>query len=570
MTSYEAREAITALLHADGSDDDLSSAFRRYIELGGQNSEIILGNEFDNRRIRLDLGDCNLRVRFLGLTPRHEIQLSGNFERGISLEEIKGSVSLSIETSITLASLSMSFARHSNPTVKLSIQGTSHNGRAKVGGIELSVEGGNVNLERMALSNVEFSGMQIKANLNQNISLLYCKNVSFIAGMGHLGPFVRSDELKFIDCLFNDSFSLPDSVLGRIFFDGSRFQSPFNCNTNFQKAASFKNAVFEHDVSIQGGFGGCADFSFSEGANFNFTAVRFTGSLIFKNAQFLKIRFTSPLFFSGADFSNLDLPESEIDILGRLDHQSRTEFDGDLRFVNSKLQRFRVNKLDVLGRILFSKSICEKLIFDQCKILNQAEFEDCTFVKFPEFFGTSFFPDTSFARSIFLDETVASEGAYRFLKSSMASIGHEVEENLFGGFELAARKGRLSPTGDRIERLLMVLYRKINDYGRDPFRPARSLINIFSIGFLVSLLTPYSFFVSSKEPWTLDLADSLLLRSLFYSGINTLGPLKLIVPGAIFQQASIAGFVIATAQAILSSVLWFFLILGVRRRFRTK
>lgn len=206
--------------------------------------------------------------------------------------------------------------------------------------------------------------------------------------------------------------------------------------------------------------------------------------------------------------------------------------------------------------------------------LGTSDFVKNNFRKAPEFYRATLHPMTTFHRSEFFDTTEGSAPRYRQLKVLMDQAKNEVEESVFGALELECRYKGLDWKRDRIEKFLSLWYSWLNDYGRSPFKPGLWILGQFVVAFFIH----YAFErVSSGWLFHADIATTPieyrlsepLPKSLWTAFVGVLGPLRLLGSLNIVPPSSISGILVSWMEVLFSTLFWFLLIAGIRRRFRT-
>lgn len=186
-------------------------------------------------------------------------------------------------------------------------------------------------------------------------------------------------------------------------------------------------------------------------------------------------------------------------------------------------------------------------------------FQDCSFFRELSV-PLADFKDVDFIRCKFTLENMR-ESAFRHLKRKMLEGHDDQNAHLFAAYELMIR------TKDYrrgMDALLTKCYQGINDYGLQPYRPLKILLGIFFVAFFFWSQYFICFYSLSGPSTILKNISEVLYLSL----LSISGPLRLFgLTNPLINPTLFSTFAIWFFTAI-SSVLWFFLIMGVRKRFR--
>lgn len=175
--------------------------------------------------------------------------------------------------------------------------------------------------------------------------------------------------------------------------------------------------------------------------------------------------------------------------------------------------------------------------FEKCKI-KSIEVQ-CDF----NFGNNVYFSDCDFENKISSYESI-----YRKFKKDFSNHRHENMYNLFGTLELMCHHDELSKKKWSYDYFLSSIYKYLNNFGQDPYRPFKHLLYCTFGAFITGLIVSCS-----------------LSTALHDSFLFLLGPFRLLAKDANFKVNNI---VYAATFSILGSLLWFFLILGIRKKFK--
>lgn len=180
--------------------------------------------------------------------------------------------------------------------------------------------------------------------------------------------------------------------------------------------------------------------------------------------------------------------------------------------------------------------------------VNNCTFEKCTFKEIV------FQSDFTFGNTVnFLDCTFTRfednyQPIYRKIKKDFLEHKNENLFNFFGSLELLCHHDELSKNKKTIDYKLSYLYRWMNDFGFQPYLPLKHLAWFSLAAFFGSL------------GYNCDLVMAFHDWFLFF-----LGPFRLLAKDTNFHVNNI---LYVAPFSILSSIFWFFLILGIRKKFK--
>lgn len=221
--------------------------------------------------------------------------------------------------------------------------------------------------------------------------------------------------------------------------------------------------------------------------------------------------------------------------------------------------------------------------FNNSQFLNSTQFYCCSFYQSPKFHNAKIHSDTSFHLTKFHD-TYSSEsvGDYRALKQLTQELGSEHDFMKFHALEMESRRNTALPKIKDIlhpewtQTVASWFLKAINDYGRNFWSPWFWLIISF-------LFFAFSYFflegigcneekIKNVELWVKDYCkvDNLTKykASLVYSFQRLWGPLGLAFDSGLLSPKYFYIKLISIIQFILSSTIWFVLIVQMRRQFR--
>lgn len=238
--------------------------------------------------------------------------------------------------------------------------------------------------------------------------------------------------------------------------------------------------------------------------------------------------------------------------------------------------------------------------FAGCNFNKYVSFKRSRFAKAPDFLNASYTHSTTFYGCKFDDVmSKESEGRYRVLKDQMRSISNDSDDILFSSYELQSRQKELWKS-DKSEFILSLCYLLANQYGRSILRPLWCILTVWFVFALIffstdsiyveisqtarpldicfeasTQLKPYtppcsSFFSITDISWaTRARTKGKTYQSAVFSGINMLGPLRLVSFFEGFKVKTFTYVMLTWLQSILATILWYLFIVGIKRRFRT-
>ncbi len=182
------------------------------------------------------------------------------------------------------------------------------------------------------------------------------------------------------------------------------------------------------------------------------------------------------------------------------------------------------------------------------RTFDDANFEKCTIKNIEVQADFNFGNNVYFSDCEFENKISSYESIYRRFKKDFSNHRHENMYNLFGSLELMCHHDELSKKKWSFDYSLSSVYRLLNNFGQDPYRPVKHLLYCTFGAFLTALIVSCSF--------------STALHDAF---IFLLGPFRLLAKDTNFKVNNI---VYVALFSVLGSLLWFFLILGIRKKFK--
>ncbi|WP_413612427.1 hypothetical protein [Bdellovibrio sp. HCB-110] len=317
-------------------------------------------------------------------------------------------------------------------------------------------------------------------------------------------------------------------------FEGRHFEHGFTLSLPLRPFfhVAFKNCTFDGHVEVN-----------------NFSSAKFENCEI-------------DSFYIGTSYSNIVVVGGTIRILD-------TQESGGAHciFQNVKIEKFYPSRN--LNKIAFKKCIFEDAIeMRPSSAVNQftlVVFEKSIFRCSPNFLKSSFAKDVVFVRCTFEVLTEFAAVYYRDLKQKAVDNHDEFSSTHFASLEMKSKHTDLEFGS---EYFLSAGYKLLNDYGLDPFRPVWILFWQGIAAFLVwglAVAWTGSAFVSGSERAPL-LSEGWQLVYLTF--LSVLGPLRLFGTFDLVKLETFSSQVILWFFTAMASLLWFFIILAVRRRFK--
>ncbi|MBL7557630.1 MAG: DUF4097 family beta strand repeat protein [Bdellovibrionaceae bacterium] len=181
-------------------------------------------------------------------------------------------------------------------------------------------------------------------------------------------------------------------------------------------------------------------------------------------------------------------------------------------------------------------------------VLNNSTFENCKINKIYLNADFEFGYRVEFIKCNFQILNSDYETIYRKFKKDFSNHRNENLFNFFGSLELMCHHDELSKNKKDFNFILSSMYQWLNNFGEAPYRPFKHLAWFslpaftFSLGFNCNIVMAF-------HDWFLFL----------------LGPFRLLAKDASFHVNNI---LYVAPFSILSSIFWFFLILGIRKKFK--
>lgn len=292
--------------------------------------------------------------------------------------------------------------------------------------------------------------------------------------------------------------------------------------------------------------------------------------LRFKNGKFTSIfqSGTSPLVFENCTLENLRAKYVPI----RTHLENSTLQSLDLRNDNGNFGYFSANASKIgslvdsdkdVSFIYLRKSELKSIWLTRVKLSN-VKFIQVTFTDAPILISCEMQKSVHFIDCLFKDRGMDAIGDYRELKQLMQRNHDEAMAIEFSGLEAFCRHQIIIEKNSKnLDWLVSHSHNFINRFGLDVYRPL-TLIGLQTvISFLVFLsLTKLDLVYATNKEF------GVYLQTIALAFLSSLGPLRIFAKFESVTPTAFIGELAMWVFAITSSLLWFFLILGIRKRYK--
>ena len=220
--------------------------------------------------------------------------------------------------------------------------------------------------------------------------------------------------------------------------------------------------------------------------------------------------------------------------------------------------------------------------FNNSEFTTSTKFEHCHFWQSPKFHGAILHSDTSFQETAFHDRISFNANAnYRALKQLTEKLGAEHDYMLFHALEMESRRKTQLPKWWDIfherwqETIASYFFKLTTDYNRNFWLPWLCLLSVtalFCIAYWVmDRVGCHMERLLQSELWIQKYCENeerTLQKSMIYSIQKSLGPLGFIYNTDLITAKYAYVKAIAMLQFVTSSILWFILIMQIRRQFK--
>ena len=220
-----------------------------------------------------------------------------------------------------------------------------------------------------------------------------------------------------------------------------------------------------------------------------------------------------------------------------------------------------------LRNVYFSSSIERFLVF-----------EKTNFQKAPLLPSKGVLDNTehiNFSGCSFNEFSKTATGIYRLNKEFFEKRKNEAEKTRFTSLELRSRGAGLKwSVSDFFEKIASIIYYQLNGSGFSLGRPLLWLGGLTFVAFILywcgDLTTINENFKNYQyKDWILDIKNrGNCGQSLYYSILNSLGPLRLIPMTQVVVAKHWWVQTISFVHGFLSTVLWYLFLMGIKKRFK--
>jgi hypothetical protein len=569
MNTHESKIARFTALVNDG-DRNPTAIQDALSELMRSSSEpVVIDGLVLAASLKLDFGNCLVSVTISNVRGGSEmrwLEVSGSFPRGLNIEIAEGTVKSFIRLSGQSSIVSVKTYSNENQTAYTQLCISGANVKTAIDKIVITRQGTGAYLKELSLEDMRLGELVIEQEASEKASFDVSRCVLSNFTLNAVSDFTFA---KFNGCNF----------IGKVNFDGTTrleslliFDSFFDTNQTWSakdkivlKTLAFKDISAPDLTFVFDGF----EIETLTIVNSDIGYLKFEKCFLTRQALFKGIKSPSSqlgpwIDLGSSTFERLNLEDVICQRLTLGCHPMEMDDKANHpEFCCLSVKSSEIECLSLNGRII------HLLLVDGCKFrqfmaqgvhfLSSFAITNSVFTRAPELQSSKFPSDTTFYKTQFLNEDYESVGAYRFLKKAMGDIGNEVDEATFAAFEIICRSKSLETDEDRIELTLLSCYRELNDIGRKPFRPLVWLYLLWIWSVNVYLLAELGFMKSGS-----------ISHAMLAATLNTFLPLKLITPtGSTMPTEHWLSVVMTSTHVFIASVLWYLLITGIRRRFRT-
>ncbi|WP_374032903.1 hypothetical protein [Bdellovibrio bacteriovorus] len=308
--------------------------------------------------------------------------------------------------------------------------------------------------------------------------------------------------------------------------------------------------------------------SHAKDVDFKFTEIR-AGHISFEDSQDMEVTVKKSISLNL--FSTINC---EIKKLSLYSSQDNLYAANILHVFRTKLDTIFMKGVSI-NELILDRSSVTNFYAQDAQFHGTTRFDSSEFINAPIFYNAKIFPDIDFSTCNFVTIDSNSEAPFRKLKHLMKDIHNDRDEALFSGLELESHTYKLKWSRHFFRKFLGLLYKYSNNYGRSLLRPFSLLAISFSIGIILYNFQPVSYTPPLlKHPyfdtWYSEVGSfNSVCHSFLFSLFNSLGPLRLITSLNIFTPVTFVGVIFSWLQILFSSFLWYLIIVGIRRYFRS-
>jgi uncharacterized protein YjbI with pentapeptide repeats len=380
-----------------------------------------------------------------------------------------------------------------------------------------------------------------------------------------------SSRLHFRECSI-DYLSIKKSTIKDLNFDGGEIKATELEDANFMRGITVNGTRFDEYFSIK--------------------KCVISKNLLFSQITSQKNFFMDDCSIESFVFSNSNVHHnhsigSDYDLVSKVFEGQNYVRSSDYSFIikNTSIRDANFSDTKFHSSVLIENTkFLEAAKFSKAHFQNQTIFDKVVFNKSPKFHDATFFQDTGFIEVEFKDfKSRDAWRDYRTLKIAMEKFGSEHEAQEFHSYELKSRYNTLLPAWPQIshpnyiEKISSFFLSIFTDYNNNLWLP---IIWLF-LGAIIGFDVYYGFDAvtcSALKPGTFDPHGTWLEyvcernfkleRSILYSLQASLWPIGIALSPEILQPKYLGIKLFHAIQLVFSTLMLFFIIFGVRRRFK--
>ncbi|MEK6774966.1 MAG: hypothetical protein AABY64_13575 [Bdellovibrionota bacterium] len=220
------------------------------------------------------------------------------------------------------------------------------------------------------------------------------------------------------------------------------------------------------------------------------------------------------------------------------------------------------------GDIIVNSSIITNLEFRDI-VIADTDFTNITFKNSPNFMKSKLEKTVTFFNCEFEEFSKESAIKYRDLKKHMQENHDDGTALVFGALELKSIDAFTRFTDQPADWISNKVYKSINDFGLRVYRPLFLLVLLF-------LLMDIIFAEFAERGWIyISLSESLnghkysfVEQAFLLALTSALSPFRLLGKIDIVNPTHLYGQLLYWGLSVLSSILWFFFFLGIRKKYK--
>lgn len=240
-------------------------------------------------------------------------------------------------------------------------------------------------------------------------------------------------------------------------------------------------------------------------------------------------------------------------------------------FLGKSIQRFAIPKNRMISFLLLSEISVGFLSAPSCQI-EDSLFHKISFLKAPNFISGNISKTVHFENCTSEEISRTAGAYYKELRALCLGSGDDVSASQFNAYYLLCRHKYLNRTEDQIDWILSSCYKFINVFGLRVYRPGFLILLVF-----IAMTIIFSALAISEnlyQPVQSDHISNLVVANencafkvLYLAFVSAIGPFRVLNSYSQLNPTTIIGNFSLILGSTISSILWFFLILGIRKRF---